>query len=182
MTGLLARISYFKRYRLEIALGSVSPPAFPSGYSLVPWSWELMEAHAEVLFSCFHQEIDSKVFPGLGDRDGCLALMGAIVRKKGFLPDATWLLVGPDGPCATVQGVCERPGLGGIQNLGVVPELRGLGLGRAMLMQALHGFAQARLRSVFLEVTAQNDAAIELYRSLGFRRTKTVYKVVGAED
>jgi ribosomal protein S18 acetylase RimI-like enzyme len=29
-----------------------------------------------------------------------------------------------------------------------------------------------------LEVTAQNDGAIRLYRRLGFRRTKTIYKAV----
>ena len=35
-----------------------------------------------------------------------------------------------------------------------------------------------RLGRAFLEVTAQNDGAVRLYRRLGFRRRKTLYKAV----
>ena len=70
--------------------------------------------------------------------------------------------------------------MGAIQNLGVLPAHRGLGLGAALLLQALHGFRRAGLGRAFLEVTAQNDAAIRLYRRLGFRCRKTIYKAVDA--
>jgi ribosomal protein S18 acetylase RimI-like enzyme len=85
----------------------------------------------------------------------------------------------PDGsPCGSVQGLRERSGVGAIQNLGIVPAHRGRGLGAALLLQALHGFAQAGLARALLEVTAQNEGAIRLYRRLGFRRSKTLYKAV----
>ncbi len=99
-------------------------------------------------------------------------------RKRGFLPEATWLLMGPAGPCGTVQGMRERSGLGSIQNIGILPGWRGRGLGEALLLQALHGFRHAGLGRARLEVTAQNDTAIRLYRRLGFRRSKTLYKAV----
>ena len=51
-------------------------------------------------------------------------------------------------------------------------------LGAALLQQALHGFRRAGLGGAFLEVTAQNDGAIRLYRRLGFRCRKTIYKAV----
>jgi hypothetical protein len=34
------------------------------------------------------------------------------------------------------------------------------------------------LARVYLEVTAQNDGAVRLYKRLGFRRTKTLFKAV----
>jgi len=74
--------------------------------------------------------------------------------------------------------VRERSGLGAIQNLGITPPHRGRGLGRALLLQALHGFRRAGLGRAFLEVTAQNEGAIRLYRRLGFRCRKTLYKAV----
>jgi ribosomal protein S18 acetylase RimI-like enzyme len=40
------------------------------------------------------------------------------------------------------------------------------------------GFQEAGLRRAYLEVTAENNAAVQLYRSLGFRRAKTLYKAV----
>jgi ribosomal protein S18 acetylase RimI-like enzyme len=74
--------------------------------------------------------------------------------------------------------VRDRTGLGAIQNLGVVPAHRGRGLGEALLLQALQGFrAQGSLQAL-LEVTARNDPAVRLYRRVGFRCRKTLYKAV----
>lgn len=171
-------ISYFKRFKMEIDLHHLPGPVLPRGFTWEAWRPELIEVHAEVLYGCFCDEIDAVVFASLGDRDGCRRLMTEIVRKRGFLPGATWLLAGEEGYCGTVQGVREPSGLGAIQNLGILPAWRGRGLGGQLLLQALHGFRQAGLARARLEVTAQNDRAVRLYRSLGFRRCKTVYKAV----
>jgi ribosomal protein S18 acetylase RimI-like enzyme len=173
------KISYFKRFKMEAELADAPPvPPLPPGYFWVPWNDTLLEAHAEVKFLCFQEEIDATVFPSLGSREGCHNLMKEIRKKQGFLPLATWLIGYGDGYCATVQGVRERNGLGAIQNLGVIPSQRGQGLGAALLLKALDGFSRSGLGRAFLEVTAQNDAAIRLYRRHGFRCRKTVYKAV----
>jgi ribosomal protein S18 acetylase RimI-like enzyme len=174
-------ISYFKRFRMEIEL--YEPPPFrpvPEGYSLVPWDDSLMERHAEVLYYSFCDEIDAKVFPSFGSRQGCSSLMKEIRRKSGFLPEATWLLVRGEDVCGSIQGLRERTGVGAIQNVGVTGSHRGKGLGTLLLTQALHGFRRAGLGRALLEVTAQNDRAVQLYWRLGFRRRKTVYKAVQA--
>jgi len=105
-------------------------------------------------------------------------LMREIRRKPGFLPGATWLIACPEGYVATVQGVMDHGPIGAIQNLGVIPSYRGIGLGRALVHRALAGFQEAGLGRAYLEVTAENNAAVQLYRSLGFRRAKTLYKAV----
>ncbi len=173
-------ISYFKRFKMEIDLDERLPlPGLPAGYAWLPWDRSLLEAHADVLFESFHREIDGVVFPSLSTRAGCIYLMSEICRKSGFTPEATWLLVGERGEIqGTVQGVRERNGMGAIQNLGIVPGCRGRGLGSALLLQALHGFRRTGLGRAFLEVTARNDGAVRLYRRLGFRRRKTIYKAV----
>ncbi len=175
-------VTYFKRFRMEIGLYDVAPvPSLPSGVYWVPWDESLVPLHADVKFRSFHEEIDASVFPSLSHRQGCHYLMNEISRRPGFVPQATWLLADGIGYCGTVQGVRERTGLGAIQNLGVVPEYRGRGLGSALLLKALHGFRQVGLGRAFLEVTAQNEAAVRLYRRLGFRCRKTVYKAVARE-
>ena len=171
-------ISYFKRYKMEVDLSELPLPRLPTEFHFQGWSGDLIDVHAEVLFGCFQQEIDAQVFPSLGDRQGSCCLMIEMSRKRGFLPDATWLLMGPAGPCGTVQGMRERGGLGSIQNLGILPGWRGRGLGEALLLQALLGFERMGLGRGQLEVTAQNDSAIRLYRRLGFRNSKTIYKAV----
>jgi ribosomal protein S18 acetylase RimI-like enzyme len=174
-------VSYFKRFKMELALCDAPPaPALPGGYALVPWHAGLLPEHADALFVSFHETIDAVVFPSLGDRSGCYFLMTEISRKPGFLAGATWLLAGPDGCCGTVQGIREAGGVGAIQNLGIAPGHRNHGLGSVLLRQALDGFRRAGLKRAMLEVTAQNEGAIRLYRRLGFRRRKTVYKAVTA--
>lgn len=176
------KISYFKRFKMELALADLpAVPLLPAGYRFVAWQEALLETHAEVKFSCFQDEIDGTVFPNLSSRDGCSRLMTAIRRKPGFLAEATWLLAASDGYCGTVQGVHDRTlRMGAIQNLGITPAYRGHGLGSLLLLQALHGFRLHGLERAYLEVTAQNEAAIHLYRRLGFRCRKTVYKAVEA--
>ena len=68
-------------------------------------------------------------------------------------------------------------GWGAIQNVGVVPGWRGCGVGRALVLKALHGFRAAGMRACYLEVTADNAPAVSLYRTLGFRCTRTHYKL-----
>lgn len=172
-------ITYFKRFRMEVDLdGGLEPAPLPLGFRWVAWQESLLDVHADVKYRCFRDELDAMVFPCLGDPQGCRRLMREIRRKPGFLPAATWLIAGPDGYCATIQGVVDRGPVGAIQNVGVVPDHRGLGLGRSLVRQCLHGFRVSGLRRVFLEVTAENDGAVRVYRDVGFRKAKTLYKAV----
>jgi ribosomal protein S18 acetylase RimI-like enzyme len=177
-------VSYFKRYRMELDLRSRrSVPMFaPRGYRLLPWHPDLLADHAEVKYLSFRNEIDADVFNCLGDPSGCQRLMQEISAKDGFLPEATWLAISTDGPddepCGTIQGIRSTNKYGGIQNVGITPAHRGRGLGTALIFAALTGFQQVGLSRVYLEVTAQNDGAVRLYKRLGFRRTKTLFKAV----
>ncbi|TWT29303.1 GNAT family N-acetyltransferase [Blastopirellula retiformator] len=181
-------LTYFKRYRMEIDLAEVpaQPISPPPRYRFTSWRADLVAAHATSKFESFRWEIDANVFPCLGDLEGCRRLMTEISHRDGFIPGATWLAEYEDKtagvmiPVGTVQGVVDRSGLGSIQNLGVVPEHRGAGLGGSLLLKALQGFYDDGLQYAFLEVTAQNEGAIRLYERLGFRISRTVYKAVEA--
>ncbi len=176
-------IVYFRRFRMEIDLAQplFAQPQLPPEYRLAPWNDTLLEAHADTKFQCFHWEMDANVFPSLSTRDGCHRLMDDISRRNGFVPAATWLLehwpanARRPTPCGTVQGVAEDK-VGAIQNVGILPEHRGHGLGTVLMWHSLAGFKSAGVERVFLEVTAQNSRACSLYERLGFRRTKVVYK------
>ncbi|MBY0513148.1 MAG: GNAT family N-acetyltransferase [Gemmataceae bacterium] len=183
----MPKLTYFKRHRMEVDLRPPHPAAeLPFGYWWLPWHDSLLDVHAEVKHLCFQLDLDAVVFPSLGHPAGCRELMLAIRGRPGFCPGATWLVVSsaataesPAGGCvATVQGLIDDRGLGAIQNLGVVPDHRGRGLGRTLLLKALAGFAAAGAKRAFLEVTARNEPAVGMYRSVGFRNIRTIYKGV----
>lgn len=68
----------------------------------------------------------------------------------------------------------ETPGAGEILALGLVPEQRGRGLGRAILRYATAYALQHRLTPVILSVNAENDTAVRLYQSEGFELIQSV--------
>ena len=173
---------YFKRFRMELDLRHPLPPAaLPHGFHWLPWDESLLKFHAEVKFRCFADHPDALLFPCLASVGGCRDLMTVIRNKDAFCPAATWLVSGRDGCVATVQGVVESGG-GAIQNLGVMPAYRRCGIGRALLLKSLAGFATVGARSAFLDVTASNHAAVRMYRGLGFRAAKTLYRAVEVPD
>lgn len=176
-------VSYYKRFRMVIDLDVVAETArLPIDYYWVPWHEAVLEQHAQVKYRCFQDELDSLIFPCLGDHNGCRQLMEDISTRTGFVPEATWLIGSAAGCVGTVQGVANSEHVGMIQNLGVVPESRGRGFGTALLLKALAGFRIAGLAAAMLDVTAQNSVAVRLYRRIGFRKTKTLYKAVESSD
>jgi GNAT superfamily N-acetyltransferase len=64
--------------------------------------------------------------------------------------------------------------LGAIYGLGILPEFRGRGLGRALLLVAVEKFKADGYEKVMLQVEALNDTALSLYLSCGFEMTSTM--------
>ena len=154
----------------------------PDGYRWLSWHSILSGRHAHVKWRAFRDDLDGRVFTCLSQIEGCRRLIGEISRQPKFAPNATWMIAfqpdlsWPADDCGTIQGIARNGGIGSIQNVGVVPEHRGFGLGRALVVKALDGFRNDGLRYASLEVTADNQAAVELYRSLGFRVTRVLYR------
>jgi ribosomal protein S18 acetylase RimI-like enzyme len=173
--------NYVQRLRMEAPLRSPPWPEVPAGFTLAAWDPDLLRDHAEVKYRSFRHTLDAAIFPNLGILDGCVQLMRTIAGHDGFVPEATWLMRGPDGPCGCIQGVRGRRRTGMIQNLAVVPACRGQGVGRALLRAALCGFRAAGLAAAQLEVCARNGPAVRLYHAAGFVTRKTLYREARAE-
>ena len=65
-------------------------------------------------------------------------------------------------------------GLGGIYGLGVLPEHRGKGLGRALLLAGVEKLKGSCAKEVMLQVVTENANALHLYQSSGFEITSAM--------
>lgn len=65
-------------------------------------------------------------------------------------------------------------GTGGIYGLGVLPEFRGNGFGRAILTFGVEKLKDANATEVMLQVAAENGTALNLYKSCGFQETSVM--------
>lgn len=177
---------YLKRIRMEFDFRRrlLERAALPSGFAWREWNPSWLREHAAVKCASFHKEMDSHLFASLGTYAGCEELMRGIVAHAGFLPEATWLVEfrGNKGaapiPCGTIQGLVLNTTVGSIQNVGVLPDFRGQGLGRALVLKSLAGFRRDGMLRVCLDVTAENTPAVELYESIGFRGISTSFRIL----
>jgi ribosomal protein S18 acetylase RimI-like enzyme len=101
--------------------------------------------------------------------DGSAAFVGAAMRHLDDPHvDAVFALEGQRPVAyAAVMAVGE---LGRIEGVYVAKDLRGRGIGRALMGRALEVCARSLFKHVFLSVDPANEAAQRLYRGLGFEK------------
>ncbi len=91
-------------------------------------------------------------------------------RAQGRFDPDRWWLARDGGRPAGVLLLTEAPESGAVDvsYVGVVPEARRRGFGRALLLKALFEAKAGGAGRVTLSVDARNDPALHLYRGLGF--------------
>jgi len=63
---------------------------------------------------------------------------------------------------------------GSIFGLGILPEYRGLGLGRKLLLESIRQLSELNASSIMLQVESENSNALNLYKSCGFEETSVM--------
>lgn len=83
-----------------------------------------------------------------------------------------YFLAAVDGnPAGLLQAGEWEEGSAGISAFGVLPAYRGRGIGRQMLLDAVDALLEEGWEHVLIEVVTDNERALALYRSCGFRVT-----------
>ncbi len=164
-----------RRLVLHLDLRAVPLPAatLPLNFSWEAWRDDRALAHAAILFEGFRNGTDARFMRALSTLEGCYDLITATSYHQYFVPEATWMAVhlgsrGTSLPAATIQVIGSLARAARIQNIAVLPEFRGRGIARAMLVRCLRSCRALGYELAELEVTATNTPAVELYRSLGF--------------
>nr|WP_251027732.1 GNAT family N-acetyltransferase [Bacillus sp. ISL-41] len=86
----------------------------------------------------------------------------------------TSYLVEKDGQIIGKVNLQLTTKLGAIFGLGVLPEHRRKGYGRALLLLAIEKLKEANAKEIMLQVAAENSNALNLYKSCGFEETSTM--------
>jgi [ribosomal protein S18]-alanine N-acetyltransferase len=63
---------------------------------------------------------------------------------------------------------------GHVVSIAVLPETRRKGVAQALINRAMEGMQYYKAKQCFLEVRVTNEAAISLYKKLGFEVTRTI--------
>ena len=144
-------------------------PVLPEGFRFDHFQTEDRVMIEELLAQTY---IDTLDCPGLVG----LRLMEDIVdghMKSGtFKPEWWTILFHGDRPVgASLVNEARDASSAELVYLGIIPELRGRGLGRSLLTQSITTVAESTMKTVVLAVDEANEPALGMYQSAGFRRT-----------
>jgi mycothiol synthase len=126
-------------------------------------------------------EVNNRAFAGHPEQGAwTVDMLRAREQEPWFDPEGFLLAFDADGlagSCWTkvhpVRPPREPDALGEIYVIGADPSRHGRGLGRALTAGGLASLAARGIKVGMLFVDAANDAAVRLYRSLGFTTTRT---------
>lgn len=169
------------RHTTAVVQLSLDLPAKPAGtlapdVRFVPYSDVDPDLFADTLLATYRDSLD------VPEANVSRPAAEIVAGYRGDRPDRPdppdwWLTTDADGtPVGVLLLSAEGDGTE-LAYLGVVPEARGRGVGRALLTQAVRFAAAARSLSLGLTADERNIPALRLYESSGFRvlRRQLVY-------
>lgn len=144
------------------------------GISIRPWRNEDFMETAEVVHGSYRGEPDSLINAQYRTRHGCAELIEILVNYiwcGQFMPRVSRVAVQQPGGRLVGALLASHmgPAAGHISQISVLPEYKGLGIGRSMIAAAMEEFKRRDFKYVSLAVTAANSRAFHLYRSCGFK-------------
>jgi len=154
----------------DLARPLPAPPPLPAGYVLANPDPARADEFAQFAFRAYRGTTDFSIIAPDASPDAYARLYRKFLGGElgEYAPPLSLSLVASDGSLAGVLHtilIAREPYVG---DLSVLAEHRRRGLGRILLTRGLERYREAGHTRAALTVTAQNTAAYNLYRSLGF--------------
>jgi ribosomal protein S18 acetylase RimI-like enzyme len=171
-----ARAGFESRLRHYLLRNLSEPLAAPSrSQRLRPLTRDDLAAAAQIIHRSHEGSLDAALNMTYATPSLCRGFVDTLVLRAGcgrFDADASFLAEGPRGPVGVVLASQLSRTNGHVCQVSVLPEAQGRGVGKALVLSALHAFKREGFESASLSVTVDNERAYELYTYLGFRLRK----------
>lgn len=162
--GFLPHRSSFELERPGAAAG-LPEPAWPEGIVTVPFHLGVDDEELHEMIYSFWTDVPGHTYRPLDE------WRSLILAGPWFEADLVVIARGDDGVGPIVGCSLGRTftgDVGWVSQLGVAHAARGLGLGRAILIEACRRLSEKQPKIIGLGVEAENANALGLYRSVGF--------------
>ncbi len=153
-------------WRMERARGPIEPPLWPAGIEVR--AFDGSDAALRDWNDVYNASFGEHYHYVASTVEHCREL----VADTDFHADGL-LLAYRDGRCVGFSRNWVNPARGEVATLGVDPQARGIGLGRALLRASVAWLERMDAPRVTLGVDGENETAIRLYRTEGFAVART---------
>jgi mycothiol synthase len=156
------------RYFWEMERPGREAPAVRWPEGIETRTWDGSDRGLEEWNDCYNVAFADNAMTGSSRVEECRRM----TQQSHFRPSGL-LLAYRDGRCVGFCRCALHPEYGDVDVLGVVPEARGIGLGRSLVRWGTAWLLENGAPNVRLTVDAENARAADLYTSEGFEVTKT---------
>jgi len=171
----------FSRHaRLFMALPLAAPieaKVIAADIELRRWTEQDYQPSAAVITSAYRNHVDSEINDQYRTLSGSLRFLNNIIRFPGcgtFDPESSFVAVNKRNHSLVGVILCSRVryDTGHVTQICVLPDHRGLGLGKALLAVTVRNLTQRKFSALSLTVTEANSPAVDLYARLGFEQKR----------
>jgi len=169
---LLERTGFSPRYVAHVMSLDLRRPIprspMPSGVDFAGWQPEL----ASQFYSVYQAAFRERLRPGFPTWSQEKWLEWLDIDDEGFRPSETLLAIHKGIPVGFIASAILSdidPKLMWVTQMGVCPEMRGRGIGCALLGEAARRFQADAREEVQLDVAVDNERAIVVYKRVGFK-------------
>ncbi|HEY4052957.1 MAG TPA: GNAT family N-acetyltransferase [Terriglobales bacterium] len=171
---------FSRRARLFMALPLAAPmdaKVIAADIELRRWTEQDYQPSAAVITSAYRDHVDSEINDQYRTLSGSLRFLNNIIRFPGcgtFDAESSFVAVNKRNHSLVGVILCSRVryDTGHVTQICVLPEHRGLGLGKALLAATVQNLTQRRFSALSLTVTEANSPAVDLYARLGFEQKR----------
>ena len=141
------------------------------------WTEQDYQPSAAVITSAYRNHVDSEINDQYRTLSGSLRFLNNIIRFPGcgtFDAESSFVAVNKRNHSLVGVILCSRVryDTGHVTQICVLPEHRGLGLGKALLAATVRNLTQRKFSALSLTVTEANSPAVDLYARLGFEKKR----------
>jgi ribosomal protein S18 acetylase RimI-like enzyme len=141
------------------------------------WTEQDYQPSAAVITSAYRNHVDSEINDQYRTLSGSLRFLNNIIRFPGcgtFDAESSFVAVNKRNLSLVGVILCSRVryDTGHVTQICVLPEHRGLGLGKALLAATVRNLTQRKFSALSLTVTEANSPAVDLYARLGFEKKR----------
>ena len=158
--------------RVGVGRGMAKEPE-PAGIRMEVFSDHDQEAAAQLIAEAYQGHIDGRINDQYRSVAGARRFLFNIVQYPGcgsFFRPASYTAFDAGGRlCGISLASLVAPESGHLTQICVLPDCRGLGIGRALIRRSLGQLGGLGCRTASLTVTAANRGAVALYQRMGFR-------------
>ncbi|OPY28792.1 MAG: ribosomal-protein-alanine N-acetyltransferase [Methanocella sp. PtaU1.Bin125] len=159
---------------LDVAGSGLFFPGSSPGVSVRPWSQACFEDTCRIMYE-ESEPSDRRVYPLFATPEGTRALLSSIVQDRHgtFLPGLSAVCEVDGRVAGVLLSALLADGSVLVLDIAVRKAYRRKGVASRMIEHLISRCAAAGKKQIVLAVTATNDAAIGLYKKMGFRQIAT---------